>query len=65
MASISKRFGAEAAETLANMLSGDPSAISDQRALFARDVTPEKRRVDEASPELVSALVSIDTNSRK
>jgi hypothetical protein len=55
MESISKRFGAEAAETLAKALTDGPGAITDERrARLARDVTPEKRRIDEASPELIA-----------
>jgi hypothetical protein len=55
MQSIAKRFGQDAADTLAKALSNGPDAITERRALFARDVTtPEKRRVDEASPELIA-----------
>jgi hypothetical protein len=55
MESIAKRFGQEAADVLSKALSDGPGAITDQRrALFARDVTPEKRRIDESSPELIA-----------
>jgi hypothetical protein len=57
--SISRRFGAEAAEVLAKALSDGPGAITDeQRAWKARDVTP--RRIDEASAELITPLRSHD-----
>jgi hypothetical protein len=55
MQSIAKRFGQEAAEVLAKALTDGPGAITDQRReRLMRDVTPEPRRVDEASPELIA-----------